>query len=145
MAELLIDAVVIPGEQAELISYPDDEILLRAAGHGDVQVADWSSTDRTGPPMHSHPWNEVQIVVTGEAEFRIGDDDWVPGGQGTVQLLPKGVPHSIRIPQGQARVIQVSIGEPYDGFARSMASLFAEEAPLERIAEVAGTFGVRLG
>jgi mannose-6-phosphate isomerase-like protein (cupin superfamily) len=144
MRELRIDAVVVPGEQAELIRYPDDQIWLRAAGHGDIQVADWTSVDRTGPPMHSHPWDEVQIVVAGEAEFKIGQGDWVAGGEGTVQLLPRGVPHSIRIPEGTARIIQVSIGDPYDGFARSMASLFAEGAPFERVAEVAGTFGVRL-
>lgn len=145
MTELKIDAVVLPGGAAELVRYPDDEIWLRAAGHGDVQVADYTSTDREGPPMHRHPWDEAQIVVSGYAEFRIGDDDWVGGGSGTVQLLPKGVPHAIRIPEGEGRLIQVSIGPPYDGFARDVAALLAEGAPLERIAEVAATHGVSLG
>jgi hypothetical protein len=38
----------------------------------------------------SRPWDEAQIVVEGEAEFRIGAGDWVRGGSGTVQLLPRG-------------------------------------------------------
>lgn len=145
MAEIRIDPVVLPGDAAELISYPDDEIWLRAAGHGDIQVADYTSTDREGPPMHRHPWDEAQIVVSGYAEFRIGDDDWVGGGSGTVQLLPRGIPHSVRIPQGEARLIQVSIGPPYDGFARAMSALFAEGAPLPRIAARAAGYGVTLG
>jgi hypothetical protein len=32
------------------------------------------------------------------AEFRIGDGDWVRGGSGTVQALPCGVAHAIRVP-----------------------------------------------
>ena len=145
MSGLRLDPVVLLGDDAELVKYPADEIWLRAVNHGDVQVADYRSEDREGPPHHSHPWDEVQIVVEGEAEFLVGDADWVRGGSGTVQLLPQGVPHSIRVPTGAARLIQVSIGAPYDGFAREMASLFRSEAPLERIVEAAGRHGVQLG
>ena len=144
MGELDIEAVVLPGSDAELVRYPADEIWLRAVGHGEIQVADYVSTDRDGPPAHSHPWDEVQIVVEGVAEFRVGAGDWIAGGSGTVQLLPKGVAHAIRIPVGEARIIQVSIGAPYDGFARDMARLFAEGASLDRVVEVANTHGVRL-
>ncbi len=144
MADLHLEAVVLAGDRAELVRYPADEIWLRAAGHGDVQVADYRSEDRDGPPAHSHPWDEAQIVVEGEAEFRIGDGDWVRGGSGTVQLLPRGVPHTIRIPSGSARLIQVSIGPPYDGFARDMARLFAAGAPLEEVVASANSHGVHL-
>ena len=145
MSRLHLDPVVLLGEDAELVRYPTDEIWLRAVGHGDVQVADYVSEDREGPPAHSHPWDETQIVVEGEAEFRIDNADWVRGGPGTVQLLPQGVAHSIRVPNGVARIIQVSIGAPYDAFAREMAHLFAAGAPLEEVVEAAGRHGVRLG
>ncbi|MDH5224745.1 MAG: hypothetical protein OEW46_08235 [Actinomycetota bacterium] len=84
MTDLEIDAVVLPGDDAELVRYPDDEIWLRAAGHGDIQVAGYTCTDRDGPPMHRHPWDEAQIVVGGYAEFRIADEGWTGGGSGTV-------------------------------------------------------------
>jgi hypothetical protein len=145
MGGLQVDAVVLTDEDAELVRYPSDEIWLRAFGHGDIQVADYRSDDRDGPPAHSHPWDEAQIVVEGVAEFRIGDGDWVRGGSGTVQLLPKGVPHAIRVPEGHARIIQVSIGAPYDAFARDMARLMTAGAPLEEIAVAAQRHGVRLG
>ena len=144
MTGLHIDTVVLPGERAERIDYPADTIWLRAAGHGDIQVADYTSSDREGPPAHRHPWDEVQIVVDGYAEFLI-NGSWQGGESGTVQLLPQGVPHSVRIPSGTARIIQVSIGAPYDGFARDMARLFAAGAPLDEIAAAANTHGVQLG
>ncbi len=72
MSDLHLEPVVLAGDDAELVRYPADEIWLRAVGHGDVQVADYRSEDREGPPAHSHPWDEVQIVVEGQAEFRIG-------------------------------------------------------------------------
>ena len=144
MTGLRLDAVVLPGQDAELIRYPLDEIWLRAAGHGEIQVADYRSEDREGGPAHFHPWDEAQIVVEGVAEFRIGGGDWVRGGSGTVQLLPKGVPHSIRVPEGTARIIQVSVGAPYDAFARDMARLIASGAPLAEIVAVAKSHGVEV-
>jgi hypothetical protein len=144
MSGLQVDPVVLLGEQAELIRYPTDEIWLRAVGHGDIQVADYRSVDRDGPPAHSHPWDEAQIVVEGEVEFLVGDGDWIRGGSGTVQLLPRGVPHSVRVPEGSARIIQVSIGPPYDGLARDMARLMAAGAGLDEIVDAAQRHGVRL-
>lgn len=145
MTGLNVAAVVLSPSASERIQYPTDDIWLRAAGHGDIQVADYTSTDREGPPFHSHPWDEVQVVVAGEVEFRIADQDWTGGGSGTVQLLPAGVPHAIRVPSGQARIIQVSIGAPYDAFARDMAALFAAHAPLAEIVATAQRHGVQLG
>lgn len=115
------------------------------AGHGDIQVADYVDADRAFPPKHRHPWAEVQVVVDGEVEFVIGDAEPVRGGPGTVQFLPIGVGHATRIPEGEARLIQVSIGHPYDAFARDVAALLAEGASAERLLEVAARHGVLPG
>jgi len=85
----------------------------------------------------------VQIVVDGHVEFLI-NGIWQGGGSGTVQL-PRGAAHSVRIPSGTARIIQVSIGPPYDRFATDMARLFAEGAPLGEIVKAANAHGVELG
>ena len=99
MTGLHIDTVVLPGERAERVDYPADTIWLRAADHGDIQVADYTSSDREGPPAHRHPWDEVQIVVDGYVDFLV-NGTWQGGESGTVQLLPRGAPHSVRIPSG---------------------------------------------
>ncbi|MDH5314102.1 MAG: hypothetical protein OEW66_09745 [Actinomycetota bacterium] len=58
-------------------------------------------------------------------------------------MLPREVAHSVRIPRDEARLIQVSVGAPYDGFARDMAASFAEGATLERIGEPPRIMGCR--
>jgi mannose-6-phosphate isomerase-like protein (cupin superfamily) len=140
---LTIEAGVVPGSEFETVTYPTDEILLRAVGRGDVQVAEYRSVDRDGPPAHSHEWDEVEVVIEGEVEFLVGDR-WTRGGPGTVQLLPRGTPHSVRVPAGEARVLMVTIGAPYDGFARDVARLMSGPYEAADLVEVAGRHGVWL-
>jgi quercetin dioxygenase-like cupin family protein len=132
---------VVRGE--ETVRYPADVIYLRGINNGNVQVMEYESTDHDGPPLHSHEWDEVEIVIEGQAEFRVGDEV-TTGGPGTVQFLPAGVPHAVRVPQGRARFVYVTVGPPYDGFAREMARLLAEGASLKEIRARASDFGVKL-
>ncbi len=113
-------------------------------GHGEIQVADYTNTDRDGPPAHSHPWDEVQIVVDGQVEFLLGDS-WHGGGSGTVQLLPV----VFRILSGCQPGRPGSCG--YRSVRHMTASpeiwprLFAAGAPMAEIVEAAGRHGVQLG
>jgi mannose-6-phosphate isomerase-like protein (cupin superfamily) len=143
MNGIRMEAGVVPGSISQLIEYPDDQIWIRAAGQGDVQVVEYWSTDREGPPAHYHPWDEIEMVIEGEVEFQV-DGKWTRGGPGTVQLVPRSVSHAVRVPEGTARLVMVTIGPPYDRFARDMAGLFAAGAPLAEVARVAATHGVRL-
>ncbi len=132
---------VVCGE--EVVRYPTDEIRLLGLGMGNVQVADYRSRDSDGSPRHSHEWDEVEIVIEGEVEFTIGDTVTV-AGPGSVQYLPAGTPHAVRVAAGEARVVMVTIGPAYDRFAREIARRFASDAPLPEIAATAERFGVRL-
>lgn len=95
----------------EAVHYPGDEILLRVTDRGNVQVVEYFSTDRDGPPAHYHPWHEIEVVIEGEVEF-YRHSQWIRGGPGTVQMLPAGVAHSARVPEGLARLLYVTIGPP---------------------------------
>lgn len=143
MAEVQMPAKVVGGEQFETISYPTDEIRLRVTESGEVQVVEYISEDREGPPAHSHPWHELEYVIEGEVEFQV-DGTWTRCGPGSVQLLPAGVPHSVRVPQGSARVLMVTLGAPYDGFARELADLYAKPSMTTAdVIAVAARHGVR--
>ena len=139
--------IVTPNDYAAELDIVGEHVTVLASGEATqgYEIFLQRGPDGSGPPPHSHPWDEAPIVVDGEAEFRLGVGEWIRAGSGSVQLLPKGVPHAIRVPEGIARIIQVSIGAPYDAFARDMARLMAAAAPLEEIVEVAGRHGVRLG
>lgn len=142
---VLMSAGVHDGSHFETVKYPTDEIALRVISAGNVQVTEYTSEDRDGPPPHRHEWDEVEYVIEGTVEFWL-DGQWTRGGPGTVQMLPAGVAHSVRIPEGRARILMVTIGRHYDGFARDMAHLLSgESTDGASVADVAARHGVRLG
>ncbi|HRQ42131.1 MAG TPA: cupin domain-containing protein [Chloroflexota bacterium] len=137
-------AEIVDGRHFETIHYPDDEILLRVTEGGNVQVIEYRSADREGPPLHFHPWHEVEYVIEGEVEFYL-HGKWVRSGPGTVQMLPAGAAHSVRVPEGSARLLYITIGAPYANFAREMAALYAQDkANGPAIVTVANRHGIRL-
>jgi quercetin dioxygenase-like cupin family protein len=143
--DLLVPSVVVDGGTFETVTYPDDQILLRVT-NGDIQVVEYNSTDRHGPPPHRHPWHEVESVIDGEVEFTVDGGPWTRGGPGTVQMLHAQAPHSVRIPHGRARLLMVTVGAPYDGFAKAVSELLQRDGyTAADLVETAGRFGVTLG
>lgn len=137
-------AAIIDGDSYETVHYPDDELRLRASGGGNVEVVEYSSTDRDGPPPHSHLWDEVEYVIEGDVEFWL-DGRWHPAGPGSVQMLPAGAAHSVRVPAGEARLLMITIGAPFAPFSRELAAYYAtsDNTPAG-IVEIAMRHGLRL-
>lgn len=135
---------IVDGTKFETVHYPDDKILLRVTELGNVQVVEYRSTDREGPPPHYHAWDEVEYVIEGDVEFYL-DGVWISGGPGTVQMLPAGVAHSVRVPAGSARLLMITMGPAFAGFSRELAALYATQtASPASVVEVANRHGVRL-
>lgn len=142
--EVQMTAAVIDGDDFETVRYPTDDIHLRLTQGGNVQVVEYESTDRDGPPPHYHLWHEIEYVIEGHVEFYV-NGVWQSGGPGTLQMLPAGAAHSVRVPSGTARLLMITIGAPYDGFARDLSALYASgEASLEGVVATANRWGVRL-
>ena len=77
-------------------------------------------------------------------EFYV-NGQWTRGGPGTVQMLPAGSSHSVRVPSGMARLLFITIGPPYDMMARELSELYATgNADTSRIIEIAERHGLRL-
>lgn len=137
-------AGIFDGSRYETVRYPDDEILLRVTNAGNVQVTEYISTDREGPPPHSHLWYEIEYVIEGEVEFYL-NGEWIRCGPGAVQMLPPGVAHAVRVPGGSARLLYITIGAPYDGLARDLSALYVQgKASPENMVAVAHRHGLRL-
>lgn len=135
---------IIDGREFETVHYPTDHIHLRLTQGGNVQVVEYESTDRDGPPAHYHPWAEIEYVIEGHVEFYV-NGEWKGGGPGTLQMLPPGAAHSVRIPEGSARLLMITIGAPYDGFARELSALYASgTVDLAGVVAIANRWGVRL-
>jgi quercetin dioxygenase-like cupin family protein len=144
MADVQMTAAINDRQQFETVHYPDDEIRLRVTDGGNVQVIEYLSTDRQGPPAHYHPWHELEYVIEGNVEFYLWGN-WIAGGPGTVQMLPAGEAHSVRVPGGSARLLMITIGAPFAGFSRELAALYGSgAADRGSIVAVANRHGVRL-
>lgn len=142
--DVQMTAAIIDGGTYETVHYPDDELLLRVTEGGNVQVVEYQSTDREGPPAHSHAWHELEYVIEGNVEFYL-HGQWVQAGPGSVQMLPAGVAHSVRIPSGSARILMVTIGAPFAGMSRDLGALYATgQANMEEIVTIATRHGLRL-
>ena len=122
-----------------------DELCLRIdgeAGECPVAVVEGVSADRGWAPAHSHPWDELTYVLEGEIEFMVGGDV-AAGGPGTIVSLPRGVTHTLRVPEGTARYLMVTLGAPSITFLREIGEAYAQGPTLERLLEIAGRHGVR--
>lgn len=69
MTNVQMTAGVTTGDQFETVHYPDDEIHLRVTRGGNVQVIEYISKDREGPPPHSHAWDEIEYVIEEQVDF----------------------------------------------------------------------------
>jgi mannose-6-phosphate isomerase-like protein (cupin superfamily) len=61
----------------------------------------------TGPRLHRHAYDEVFVVLEGEATFTLGDEQRVVGA-GTAVLAPAGVPHRF-VSTGDVPLRQVDV------------------------------------
>ena len=48
-----------------------------------------------GPDLHRHPYEEVFVILEGEATFTLGDEQRV-AGPGDFVVAPPGVPHAFK-------------------------------------------------
>src|SRR5205085_6208831 len=61
----------------------------------------------SGPPPHSHPWDESFFVIRGEIDFGIGDQS-TTAVAGTLVHLPAGTVHWFRFGKGDAEMVSMT-------------------------------------
>ncbi len=74
----------------------DITVLASAATTGSYEVTMQVGNAGSGPPLHSHPWDECFFVVKGEVDFSFTDRA-VKAVAGTLFHVPAGTPHGFRI------------------------------------------------
>jgi quercetin dioxygenase-like cupin family protein len=69
-------------------------LLTNAMGSA-VEIFDTSGPADAGPPPHSHAWEEVYVVLSGELEVTV-DGEAHRVGAGDIAHVPAGVTHAYR-------------------------------------------------
>lgn len=96
----------------------DDTIRVDVAG-GLMEIFELSGQRESGPPPHSHPWDEAYIGLDGEVEVTIGETVSILRA-GDVVCAPGGTLHCYRIASETARFRVVTSGHRASAFFADM-------------------------
>jgi len=111
-------------------------VLASNAQTGGYEIFLQSGTEGSGPPPHSHPWDESFYVLAGEIAFDIGPDS-CRAGPGTLLHVPGGSMHSFRFAAGGGKMLSMTSEA---GAARMFAEIdreIARDRPdLEKLIEI---------
>lgn len=138
--------VTSPAEYVPTLDIVGEHVTVLASGEatGAYEIFLQRGPEGSGPPPHSHPWDESFYVVKGEVDFGIGPETRT-AGPGTLVHLPAGTVHWFRFGRGDAEMVSVTSRL---GASRMFADMAREIAPvnpdLATLAEVGGRHGLRV-
>jgi quercetin dioxygenase-like cupin family protein len=138
--------VVKPQDYAAPLNIVGEHVTVLASGEatGGYEIFFQRGPEGSGPPPHSHPWDESFFVTKGQIDFGIGDES-TTALQGTLVHLPAGTVHWFRFGRGGAEMLSMTsrLG------ASKMFTDLAQEIPpvnpdLQQLAEVGARHGLKL-
>ena len=74
---------------------------------GSYEIFHQQGPEDSGPPLHSHPWDESFFILEGDVELGIGKEtSW--GAPGTLIHIPAGTLHWFRFGKGGATMVSMT-------------------------------------
>ena len=139
--------IVTPRDYADELDIVGEHVTVLASGKATqgYELFLQRGPAGSGPPPHSHPWDESFYVIKGEIDFGIGSDTKT-ASPGTLVHLPAGTEHWFRFGHGGGEMISITsrlgASEMFADMAREISPVSPD---LERLAEVGGRHGLKLG
>jgi quercetin dioxygenase-like cupin family protein len=101
--------VLTPADYPRAMRIVGEEITLLASGSGSnaYEIFMQQGPQGSGPPPHSHPWDEAFFVTEGEVEFGYEDRTQI-ARPGTLVHLPAGTTHWFRFGKDGGKMISVT-------------------------------------
>ena len=86
--------IVKKANAAPVLNVVGEQITVLASGAqtGSYEIFHQAGPEGSGPPPHSHPWDEAFYVIRGKIAFGVGDKELV-AQPGTLVHLPAGTTH----------------------------------------------------
>jgi quercetin dioxygenase-like cupin family protein len=135
--------VVSPMNRPQDLNVVGEHITVLASGAatGGYEIFLQEGPEASGPPPHSHPWDESFYVVKGKIEFGIGADKLVAVA-GTLVHLPAGTTHWFRFCDGGGQMVSMT-SRP--GASSMFADMDREISPTQPDIEKLVRIGARHG
>jgi quercetin dioxygenase-like cupin family protein len=119
-------------------------VLVSAAQTGSYEIFHQVGLEGSGPPPHSHPWDEAFYVLRGMIAFGAGKKEFV-AGPGTFVHLPAKTTHWFRFGEGGGEMLSVTSCE---GASRLFADIdreVSQETPgPSKLIEIAARYGAAI-
>jgi len=137
---------VSPSDYPPPMEIVGERITVLASGEatGGYEIFLQEGPEGSGPPPHSHPWDESFYVVKGDIDFGIGDETRT-AAPGTLVHLPAGTVHWFRFGRGGGEMISMTsrlgASQMFTDMAREVAPVNPD---LGKLAEVGGRHGLKL-
>lgn len=101
--------VVTPKDYPQALNVVGESITVLASGEatGGYEIFHQHGPAGSGPPPHSHPWDESFYVTSGEITFGIGEQT-LTAVPGTLVHLPAGTVHWFRFGTGGGQMVSMT-------------------------------------
>ena len=138
--------VVSPKDYPPALNIVGEHVIVLASGEltEGYEIFFQRGPEGSGPPPHSHPWDESFFVTKGEIDFGIGAES-TTASPGTLVHLPAGVVHWFRFGKGGGEMLSMTSRL---GASKMFADLAREVEPvnpdLQKLAEVGARHGLQV-
>ena len=139
--------ILKPGDRKAALNVIGIRVTVLASGADikDQHITVQSGDEGSGPPPHSHPWDESFYVTKGQVNFMCGGETAICTA-GTLVHVPAGTVHAFSFGPGGGETLEIT------GRGSKAVPLFTaldREIPpgppdVERLLQVAGEYGARL-
>ena len=136
--------VVTPRDYPPTLDIVGEHVTVLASGERTegYEVFLQQGPEGSGPPPHSHPWDESFFVTKGRIDFGIGAEA-TTALPGTLVHLPAGTVHWFRFGAGGGEMVSMTSRLGASRMFTDMAREIAPESPdLQQLAEVGGRHGL---
>lgn len=138
--------VLTPKDYAPTLDIVGERVTVLASGEATegYEVFLQRGPEGSGPPPHSHPWDESFFVTKGIIDFGVGDES-TRGTPGTFVHLPAGTAHWFRFGEGGGEMISMTsrlgASKMFADFAREVAPVNPD---LGKLAAVGARHGLKV-
>ncbi|MCS5699510.1 cupin domain-containing protein [Cyanobium sp. FGCU-52] len=138
--------VVRPADRKPALTVVGTQVTVLASGSDtqDQQITVQLGDEGTGPPPHSHPWEESFYVTKGQVEFTCGGET-TKCTAGTLVHIPAGTVHAFSYGPGGGEMLEITGRRSK---AISMFTALDREVPpgspdVAKVIQVAGEYDVK--
>lgn len=142
----MTEAIVVDRRGPRVLNVVGEQITVLASGAqtGSYEIFHQAGPEGSGPPPHSHPWDEAFYVIQGELEFGVGDRA-LRAGPGVLVHVPAGSEHWFRFGAGGGEMVSVTSREGASHMFEDFDREISPQAPdVARLAELGRPYGLAM-